>query len=732
MTRVTCGRGMLLLAALMLEAVSLPAQETHRLRGRVVSDGRPVGGVNLVVGGAAVMSGSDGRFTVTGLAPGSHSLRLSAIGYQPRTVTVVMPRDSLIGDLAIERSAAALGEMVVTGTLAEVRLEDSPVKVEVVSRRALERNLTTNLMESVRMIPGLREQVDCGVCYTNSISINGMDGPYTAVLFDGVPVLGALATVYALNSLNPALIEQVEIVKGPASTLYGSEAMGGVVNIISRDPRMTPAWSFNSSASSHGQLSADALVRPDFGGGRLLVGVTGSWNDRFIDGNGDGFSDLPLTTRVSGLAKWSDGTSSERRVDLLARYWYEDRFGGVEAWTTRDRGSSEIYGESIRTSRWELIGGFRPAVLGTSFRIDAAVSGHDQDSWYGDSPYAASQHVAFLQAAWAPKARPGFVRPLLGVTWRRQWYDDNTPATVTTDDRTIPGIFGELELPAGERLTVLGGARVDHHAVHGTIVSPRAALKWSPDYLTTFRVNAATGFRIVNLFTEDHAALSGSREVIIDEALDPERSRTITASLHRLFGVGAVPVALDLDVFHTSFGNRIIPDYDSDPGAIHYRNLRGAARTRGASVGLAIDPTAAPVGFRVGATWQQVTRTDEGVTSDVEFAPRFKGEFGINWTASERLVVDWTGNVTGRMALPELDGVTEYSPWFTEQNLQVTAELAPNRYLTVGVKNLLGTRQRNPIVAPDDPFGPDFDTYRVWGPVQGRRLVVAMQWNAAR
>ncbi len=726
-------RSVLATIATLVIGVAPVWSQSHSLKGRVVSDGVPVPGINLSIAGhPSVKSGTDGRFVIAAPLSGNHDLRLTGIGYRPITVAVVLPRDSAIGDIAIERSTAQLSEMVVTGTLAEMRIEDSPVKVQVVSRRMLERNLTTNLMESVRMIPGLREQVDCGVCYTNSISINGMDGPYTAVLFDGVPVLGALATVYALNSLNPALLEQVEIVKGPASTLYGSEAMGGVVNIISRDPRMTPAWSFNSSASSHGQLSADAMVRPDFANGRLLTAVTGSWNDRFVDGNRDGFSDLPLTTRLSGLIKWSDGTASERKIDLLARYWYEDRFGGVEAWTTRHRGSSEIYGESIRTNRWELIGGFRPTLLGAGFRIDAAVSGHDQDSWYGDSPYAATQHIAFLQAAWAPQPQPDVIRPLLGITWRRQWYDDNTPATLTTDDRTIPGIFGELELPVGERLTVLGGSRVDHHAVHGAIVSPRAALKWAPDYLTTFRVNAATGFRIVNLFTEDHAALSGSREVIIEEELDPERSRTITASMNRMMGIGAVPVTIDLDVFHTSFSNRILPDYDSDPGAIHYRNLRGSARTRGVSLGLSVDPTAAPVGFRIGATWQQVTRTDDGVTSDVEFAPRFKGEFGLNWTASERLVLDWTGNVTGRMALPELGGITEYSPWFTEQNLQATTELGLNRYLTVGVKNLFNTRQRNPLVAPDDPFGPDFDTYRVWGPVQGRRLVVAMQWNASR
>ncbi|HRP07846.1 MAG TPA: TonB-dependent receptor, partial [Gemmatimonadales bacterium] len=286
------------------------------------------------------------------------------------------------------------------------------------------------------------------------------------------------------------------------------------------------------------------------------------------------------------------------------------------------------------------------------------------------------------------------------------------------------------ELPVGSRLTVLGGIRVDHHRAHGAIVSPRAALKWSAGDWTTFRLNLATGFRVVHLFTEDHAALSGSREVVVAEELAPERSSTVTASMRTMLGIGSLPVYLDVDVFHTGFSNRILPDYDSEPGRIIYRNLRGVAITRGASLGLSLDPASAPVGFRAGATLQRVTRTDLGLTSEVEFAPRFKGDFGVTWNASEAVAVDWTGSVTGRMALPELGGVTEHSPWFTEQHLQVTTELAPSRYLTVGIRNLFDTRQRNPLVAPHDPFGPDFDTYRVWGPVQGRRLLVAMQWNA--
>jgi outer membrane receptor for ferrienterochelin and colicins len=634
----------------------------------------------------------------------------------------------LVPALASAQVKDSVPDLVVTGTMSEVRLADAPVKVEVISRAALERNLATTLMAAIGMLPGLREQVDCGVCYTNSISINGMDGPYTAVLFDGVPILGALATTYALNSLNPALLERVEIVKGPASTLYGSEAMGGVVNVITRDPRTAPAWSLSSLASSHGEMTLDAMLRPTLGSGRLLLAASGTRNDRFVDANGDAFSDLPLVTRVTALAKWSDGTLSSRRVDLLARAWYEDRFGGVRGWTRADRGSDRIYGESIRTRRVELVAGLRPA---DDIRVDAAIAHHDQDSWYGTQPYAATQGTGFVQAAWAPSGNGRRLRPLIGATVRHQRYDDDTPATTTVDRRTILGVFAEGEMKVGSG-SVLAGARLDRHAAHGLIASPRLALRVVPDAATTLRLNLATGFRVVSLFTEDHAALTGARQVVLAEALDPERSVTASLSARRVTGVGSIPVTVDVDLFATRFANRILPDYDTDPNLIVYRNLRGYALTRGASLAVQVEPGNQPWALRASGTWQRVTITDQGVTRTQVFAPSFKGEFTASVDIHDVGLIDWTGSVTAPMRLPDGPGRATRSPWFTEQHVQLSRPLGVNTFLTVGVKNLFDTRQRDPLIAPQDPFGPDFDTANVWGPTQGRRLFAALQVNAPR
>lgn len=725
-------RAAALLLALVAVVPSLAAQ--HLLRGRVMADAGPLAGARVDATGAArhaTVTDTAGHFRLP-LPAGRWTLRVAAIGYAQRTMALAVAGDTTLAPVVLVARPVELEQLVVTGTLAEVSLADAPVKVEVVQARVLRRNLTSNLMESVRTLPGLQEQVDCGVCYTNSIRINGMEGPYTAVLVDGVPVMSALATTYALNGLNPALLDRVEIVKGPASTLYGSEAMGGVVNLITRDPRFAPRWSLTSYATSHGEVSTDLAAAPTIAGTRLLVSGSLAHNARFVDANADGFSDLPLVTRATLFAKWGAGTAERRRADVSVRAWREDRFGGVRGWTSADRGSDRVYGESIVTDRQEVIAGLRPGWLDGALRVDLALNRHRQDSWYGTTRFRAAQDGAFAQAVWAPAARGG-LRPLLGASWRWQRYDDDTPATAAPDRRAVPGVLAELEAAVHPRLTVLGGGRLDRHADHGIVPSPRLALRWQPADPTTVRLNLATGFRVVNLFTEDHAALTGSRRVVLAEALRPEQSVTATASLRTATGIGAVPLVVDVDLFATRFGNRIQPDYDTDPDLIVYRNLRGTAWTRGVALALAADPAASPVGGRLGLAWQRVTRTDDGRTSDLPFAPVFTADLTLTWAVQgDDGVLDWTGRLVGPMALPRHPDRAARSPWFTEQNLQFTRRIGGEAFAILGVKNLLDTRQRDPIVAPGDPFGPEFDTNFVWGPTQGRRVLLGLQWNGAR
>ncbi|HYW51560.1 MAG TPA: TonB-dependent receptor plug domain-containing protein, partial [Gemmatimonadaceae bacterium] len=447
------------------------------LRGVVTSEGRAVSGASVEVPASRALVRTDtaGRFRVT-VAGDSVQLVVRAIGHT-RAIRMVSLRGDLTApvSIALTRTAALLNAVVTTATMKERYLADSPVKVELVTPALLERNASPNVMDNVSFLPGLTQQVDCGVCFTNNIRINGMEGPYTAVLIDGAPMMSALATVYGLNSIDPTLVEQIEIIRGPNSTLYGAEAMGGVINIVTKDPRLAPRMSVSASGTSNGETNLAIAAAPRLGGGRALVSVSGGHNSYFVDRNRDGFSDLPLVSRLSLMTKWTTGTPARRPFELMARVYGEDRFGGTADWMRRDRGSSTVYGESIRTWRAELLGTVRGGTVTSPFRLDVSGNLHHQNSVYGDTPYLATQRTAFAQGVWSP--RIGRHDVTAGATLRLQQYADSTRAQQVDETRFIPGVFVQDEVPVGTRLSVLGGIRADHHAAHGVIASPRLALK---------------------------------------------------------------------------------------------------------------------------------------------------------------------------------------------------------------------------------------------------------------
>lgn len=695
-------------------------------------DGLLSGAEVRVVGGPATLTNERGGYLLRGLSAGEVVVEVRALGHgmAKRALRLAAGESGRL-DVELEVSAVALDPVVVTGTMKESRVSDSAVKVEVVSGRLLERNAASSLMESIGRVNGLAEQVDCAVCYTNSIRINGMEGPYTAVLIDGMPIMGALASVYGLNGIDPALVEQLEILKGPQSTLYGTEAMGGVVNVITKDPRFAPRWSVNATRTSLGESSLEFSLAPDGEAASGLFSGSIRHGDRFVDANGDGFSDQPLLTRLALFGKGEVRRDGRRVVGLVAKVYREERFGGQAAWTESDRGSAEVYGEHVSTGRAEVMARWEG---GRGLRADVSYAYHEQDSYYGDQRFLAEQHIGYGQVVW-DRPDAGAHDVLAGVTLRLRSYDDDTPATAGAERRAIPGLFVQDEWRPGGGWTVLGGIRADHHAEHGLIASPRLSLKWQPFDATAVRLNAGTGFRVVNLFTEDHAALTGARRVVIEGELAPERSRSLALNLNQVIEIGPNPMMIDLDLFHTRFSNRIRPDYDADPNLIVYRNLRGHSVSRGVAFSLNQNFLRLPLRYTAGVTVQDVYNVvGEGREREL-FAPEYRAVGSVSYTFFDRLAVDWTGTVVGPMRLPSYpEPLTRptRSAAHAIHDLQVAWEAAPGVSAYGVVRNLGDFTQDSPLVAPEDPFGEAFDTSYVWGPLVGRRLVLGLRWTRGR
>ena len=556
-----------------------------QLKGRVSDGVQPIAGATVYFpsinkGGVTNL---DGVFVFDALPKGNYPVVISYVGFLPQKTTLsISEGEQDLGELILLPDSS-LDEVIISGNLKPVNRLESTIPVEVYSPEFLQQNPSPNLFEGIQYINGIRPQINCSVCNTGDIHINGLEGPYTFVLIDGMPIVSSLASVYGLNGIPTGMIEKVEIIKGPSGTLYGSQAVGGLINVITKLPEYSPRFFSDVYGTSWQEFNADL----GFSGKinekvNFLTGINGFIYDNPIDQNKDNFTDVTQQKRFSLFQKFAWTKNPSLKGSFAFRYLYEDRWGGELDWTDANRGGDQIYGESIYTKRFEIIGAQN---LSDQWEIQYSYTDHDQDSFYGDMAFQAKERIGFMQGIW--RKERGQHQWLGGLSARYSWYDDNTPATeiLTTNNPNrywLPGVFLEDEIALKERHKLLLGMRLDHHPDHGIIATPRAGYKINFDEQTLLRLNAGTGFRVVNIFTEDHAALTGARDLVIEEDLSPEQSYNINLNFYKkIYTPNGWILGIDASLWHTYFTNQILPDFDTNPNEIRYNNLNGHAVSQG-------------------------------------------------------------------------------------------------------------------------------------------------------
>lgn len=741
---------------------SLHAQQASVV-GRITQSGNPIelATVRLLNTTIQTSSDSNGFYQLQNIHPGSYTLMVEQVGYQSfRKKIQLNDAQPLLLDIQLIPITSQIADVVVTGTLKEVRKAESPVPVEVYTQTFFKKNPTPNIFDALQQINGVRPQLNCNICNTGDIHINGLEGPYTMVLIDGMPIVSSLASVYGLSGIPNALVERVEIVKGPASSLYGSEAVGGLINIITKKPQHAPSVYVDYMHTSWNEKNADlGFVWKPLHKAQVLTGINLYHYNTPIDHNKDGFTDVTLQQRISVFQKWNFQRKENRLLSLAVRYYYEDRWGGEMNWTKKFRGGDSIYGESIYTKRWELTGQYQLPVK-EKILYSVSFNDHDQDSRYGMTSYIARQKIFFHQLTWDKKM--GNHDLLAGITARYTFYDDNTPATSDSVflknlpiKNWLPGIFLQDEIRLNTKQQLLLGLRYDKHEVHGNIITPRLAFKWKTGDQESLRINAGSGFRVVNLFTEDHAALTGARKVVIKNELKPERSYNINLNYSKkLLSKRGVIWNFDVSAWYTYFNNRIIADYETNPNEINYDNLNGHATSKGITLNTELSLLNGLKGI-AGITLQEVATVDQGKKNQQILTEKITGTWSISYRIKAlNLGIDYTGNFYGPMRLPllgPLDPRKSTSPLWSIQNIQFVFSGMRSVEWYGGVKNLLNwtPNKGNPFIiarthdpfdkqvvyntngeiqaTPDNPYALSFDPTYVYAPNQGIRFFLGMR-----
>ncbi len=675
----------------MLTVVFLQAQEkTVPISGRIVNEkGFGIEMVVLGIKNSSINTQSDEKGNFRMLVPSQNAFTLIAqqVGHKKEEWRIeASQKKHLI--LIMHELNEQLEEIVVTGTLKEISKSESPINIDIVTPKLMQKTAVPNLFEATALVNGVKPQINCNVCNTGDIHINGMEGPYTLVLIDGMPIVSGLSSVYGLMGIPTGMMERLEIAKGPASSLYGSEAMGGTINLITKNPSSAPRLFTDFYTSSYGENNLDVSlkVKP---AKRInwLIGANGFYFNRTVDKNLDGFTDVALQKRISIFNKLNFERESQKEFSIAFRYVNEDRWGGQTNWTKEFRGGDSVYGESVLVQRAELISKYE---WPTKENIVTQVSynSHLQNSVYGISPFLAKQSTSFLQNYWTKdfNARNKF---LLGMSLKNIWFDDNTLATAAEsgslnkpDVNQTYGLFVQNEsiLDSLSKHKLLLGLRLDYESRYGLINSPRIAYKWSPHYRFIFRANFGTGFRVVNVFTEDHAALTGSRDVVFVNEINPERSYNTTLNL--LYKMKLTPTSLivwDGNLFYYYFTNKIVADYDTDPNKIIYNNLNGFAFSRGGAL------NASSVGtgnfkLNVGVTFSDVQNVKTDSVGQKKYTwqiqtPKWSGNFVLSYAIPRfKCNVDVTGNWYGIQRLPVQ--INDYRPEYSSKYLLLNFQLS--------------------------------------------------------
>jgi iron complex outermembrane receptor protein len=561
-----------------------------------------------VVRSGPVVAQTDVRGEATlRLAPGPHTVVAARLGFRPESLTVTLRAgaDTAVA-LTLTERAAHLEGVVVSATRSERRVEDTPLRVEVIDEE--------EVAEKVAMTPGdiammLNETSGLRVQATNpslggaNVRVQGLRGRYSLILADGLPLYGGQAGGLGLLQIPPVDLGRVEVIKGTASALYGSSALGGVINLVSRRPAEEPEGTALVNQTTRGGTDGVAFLAgpaSDRWGYTLLAGAH---RQRQNDLDGDGWTDMPGYERVVRRPRFYFDDGGGRTAFVTGGFTGEDRDGGTVDGRALPRGGA--YAEALRTRRADVGGLARWAVSdtgalvglralhGSFLSVRGSATEQRHEHWFGTVREEDRHRTWFGEAALAvPRGRVTYI---VGAAFQQEAY---RAADVAGFDYTysIPAAFAQLDVDPAPWLSASASARLDAHSQYGTFVNPRVSLLLrrpaagggdegeggeAPFAGWTTRLSGGTGAFAPTPFTEETEA-TGLTPLAPLTGLVAERARSASLDVG-----GPLATALGrLEVNATAFGSRV-------SRALQVRDADGTTTGGASRIALAnaLDPT---------------------------------------------------------------------------------------------------------------------------------------------
>lgn len=699
--------------------------------------------INVSVKGTTIGSLTDeaGHFLLENLPIGKYTLVFTSVGYK----TVEIPFTFSKGvtkelKVQMQEDAIALDGVVVSANRNETKRKLAPTLVNVVGLHTFEGTNSPTLAEGLHFQPGVRVESNCETCGFSQVRINGLDGPYTQILIDSRSVFSSLTSIYGLEQIPSSMIEQIEVVRGGSSALFGPSAIAGTVNIITKEPVRNRGSISHSITNFDGSGTFDnqtqmslSLVSDDHKSGTYIFGQNRKRSG--YDDDGDDFTDIPeIESTTLGFRSYYK-TSDYSKLTLEYHHLGEKRRGGDKLYLPPDEA------DVAAQIKHNIDGGgvtfdlFSPDEF-YKLSIYASAQNTDRDSYYGGYGHTKGGN-ALGGAQFTRNFKNLLFMPATltsGVEYSYESIDDKTYSYNHSLEQTVNVASAYVQNEwKNEKWSLLAGARIDkHHLMKDAVVSPRVNIRYNPIESINLRLGYGEGFRAPQAYDEDlHIGNVGERESLIelDPNLKEERSRSWSLSADTYANWGDWNMNLMIDGFYTELSNVfILKALRETPQFIVKERTNGA----GAKVwGVNLEAKAAYhhlFSLSAGATLQK-SMYDKKTTwsSDESLARRKKtrtpntyGYFMMDYHPTKLIEVTMNGTYTGSMLVPHaaISDQTVDRDVDTPSFFELGTKLSYHFSLSQSLELILSAGVNNMFDSYQDDFdkGANRDSDYIYGP----------------
>lgn len=622
------------------------------------------------------------------------------------------------------------------------------IKTEIISSIELKKAACCDLAGCFETQGTVQPMTTNIITNSKELRILGLSGVYNQVLIDGMPLIQGLSFTYGISSIPGTLVDNIYVAKGTTSVLQGYESMVGQINVVTKPTDKGDKLLLNNYINSFGENQHNLNYRIEKKKISNLISIHTVQPAQKWDKDKDNFLDLPKLKRYLIFNKFKYGDENKKGLSSMIgiRILSEQRVGGqVNYDIKKDLGSTTIYGQNVNIQQAELYTKTNYTISDEKrMTLFASNVIHNQYSWFGTTYYKAFQKNYYLNPQFEWKWHSNH-EVKTGLSFRHFNLEENISFIDTFLKRTFEGkhINNENILGAfienntslkGDILTIINGIRIDKHNKFGYQITPRNMIKYEISDNSTIRSSIGTGWRTVNLFSENIGLLISSRDIVFKENLKPEKSINFGANFLQKFKLKKIEGLFTFDIYQTRFQNQFFPDYNSISSKAIISNFEGKSISNGFQTDLSIQLIKL-IEIKFAYNYLDVYRKENNDKFNLPFISKHKFLVALSYLPkSKKWRIDLNSHWNGKQELPNTENYPEIyrqekkSKSYNIVNIQGTKNWKKFE-IYFGCENLLNFRQNRPIVSWQDPFSRYFDTSFNWGPTRGIEFYLGLRYK---